>query len=226
MKAQNKLDRLWASYLDLSESKGCLQALATFIREPALEPGRVSEGLWSWSELAFITAAVVSYARPFTGSDGTGGNDKLDATVTKVLSLPQKGLHKALLDARKSMVAHSDYGQFVALHDIRKQTRVSTITGPILSIGSDEEGRLTYGGSEDHFRSHDRAGHLEEVSTPTQMDEIYPGGRTMRLRYRRYDLGDAVLVEITSMIDVLLEEISRRIEHQESLLNNDPGTKE
>jgi hypothetical protein len=67
-----------------------------------------------WLQRGLLTAAIVTYARPFTNNnprripDVTGS---LSVSINQVLSLEEKKLHDQLIALRNEVVAHTDYSR-------------------------------------------------------------------------------------------------------------------
>ncbi|MGA7750292.1 MAG: hypothetical protein WCA63_09105 [Gallionella sp.] len=96
--------RLWLSRIDLQEAKATIEEI---IKANLPFPRRKEP---SALLIAFTTALVVSYARPFVNSRGQSAvaEKTVPGSLLRVLTSSERALHDALVDMRNREVAHSD----------------------------------------------------------------------------------------------------------------------
>jgi hypothetical protein len=96
--------RLWLSRLDLEEAKATVEELLR-VRIPLPRRNLPSPLL-----MAFTTALVVSYARPFVNSRGQSAvaERTVPGSLLRVLSSKQRTIHERLVQMRNREIVHSD----------------------------------------------------------------------------------------------------------------------
>lgn len=81
--------------------------------------------------LAFSTAIIVTYGRPFSGNlDRAGKRDPLDERYISALSPTEKDVHDRIVSLRNSMFAHSD----ASAHNVQV---TDTTSGRLVTFSKD-----------------------------------------------------------------------------------------
>jgi len=87
----------------------------------------------STERLAFHTALVVTYARPFTEAEGFVS---LPSGILKILEPNQRELHEAIIDLRNEVYAHTDSDHFsVDMENIGEGKRATTSSPRLFTFG-------------------------------------------------------------------------------------------
>jgi hypothetical protein len=81
--------------------------------------------------LAFSTAIIVTYSRPFSGNlDRAGRRDPVDDRYINALSPTERDVHDQIIDLRNSMFAHSD----ASVHNVQV---TNTTSGGLVTFSQD-----------------------------------------------------------------------------------------
>jgi hypothetical protein len=81
--------------------------------------------------LAFSTAIIVTYGRPFSGNrDRAGKRDPVDERYINALSPTERDVHDQIIDLRNSMFAHSD----ASAHNVQV---TNTTSGGLVTFSQD-----------------------------------------------------------------------------------------
>lgn len=96
--------RLWLARVDLEEAKATIDELLRLRLSPPPKdrPGPLL--------MALSTAMVVSYARPFIHTRGTGefADRSVPGSILRSLTASQRQMHEELLSHRNKVIAHTD----------------------------------------------------------------------------------------------------------------------
>ena len=119
-----KYNRLLISYNDLNQAYGISDYLISnnlydnYPRENSV----LVQGLNS--------AAIVAYARPFSGNRGTSATNNLPKSILSVLSGDEREIHDAIITDRHTIVAHADADE-LGVSPVKFNTGVSEIVIPM-----------------------------------------------------------------------------------------------
>ena len=134
--AKKLYEKLWVSWQDIVFADYCAGVLLKkgWHAHPWERRGTIYK-----QQVAFTTALITAYARPFTGSKGW---PKLPPDLIAAYDEQEKALHAQILRQRHTIYAHSDGGSYSVRPWLVSGFNSALVKGPSLRITAEEAAML------------------------------------------------------------------------------------
>ena len=134
--AKKLYEKLWVSWQDIVFADYCAGVLLKkgWHAHPWERRGTIYK-----QQVAFTTALITAYARPFTGSKGW---PKLPPDLIAAYDEQEKALHAQILRQRHTIYAHSDSGSYSVRPWLVSGFNSALVKGPSLRISAEEAAML------------------------------------------------------------------------------------
>jgi hypothetical protein len=135
-RAQKLYEKLWVSFQDIGFADDCAGVLLK--KGWHGHPWECRETIYQ-QQVAFTTALITAYARPFTHSKGW---PKLPPDLIAAYDEQEKALHEQMLRQRHTIYAHSDSSTYSVLPWRSGDFDTALVKGPSLRISAKEAAML------------------------------------------------------------------------------------